>query len=165
MKLLSSAIVIAATVLNYRWTAVGAEEIHDPFELRKDCSNLWLKNVTTLYKKWHDDCEISKNIKITHESTMEQIIPVYECILPHLGVYLRSYEMPVVDAIKMNLATDIGGKDDWRFGIIDDIFSSCFTKEQMSEMEYMSTKEFIEHNQCYWRVIDDRCHHDTHQKI
>lgn len=165
MNFISSAIRLLAAIWILHGTPNGCEEIHDPFELRRNCSNLWMKNVTTLYKKWHDDCEVSTNIKITENATMEHIIPVYECILPNLSVYILSTEMPIFEAIKMNVANDIGGEDDWRNGVIDDIFSHCLTKDKMSEMQFMSTEEFIEHNQCYWRVIDERCHHDTHQKI
>lgn len=164
-----SALLLIIGTLTTLWifhsTSVEAEEFHDPLELPPGCSNLWLKNITIAYKKWHDDCEISNNIKITSESTIEHILPVYDCILPHLSNHMGSYQMPIVDTIKMNVATDIGGKEDWRYHIVDDIFATCFTKEQMSEFEHMSTKEFVEHNQCYWRVIDGRCHHDTHQKI
>lgn len=166
MNLALSAVgLLAVAWVSFVRIPAEAEEVHDIFELRKDCSNLWQNNFTAMYKTWHDDCEISKNIKITPESTMEQIVPVYECILPNLGVYLLSTEMPIVEAIKMNLATDIGGKDDWRNGIIDDIFIHCVTKDKVSEVLFMTTEEFIQHNQCYWRIIDDRCHHDTHQKI
>lgn len=157
--------LLAVTWTGYHWTPIKADPVHDLFELDKGCSNLWRKNMTTSYKTWHDDCEITKNIKITEEATMEHILPVYECILMDFGNYIQSTGMPIIDALKANIATDITGEDDWRYGIIDDVFSICITKEKVSEILHMSTAEFIEHNQCYWRIIDERCHADTHQKI
>lgn len=166
MDFKSTAIVLTVLALaSYQWILVGGDEVHDLFELGKGCSNLWQNNMTDSYKQWHDECEISTNTKITAEATMEHIVPVYQCILMDFGVYILSTGMPIVDAIKMNLATDITGEDDWRYGIIDDVFAICVTKDNMSEIMDMSTEEFIQHNQCYWRIIDERCHHDTHQKI
>lgn len=145
-------------------SSAGAE-IHDLFELKQNCSTMWKENLTSSYKQWHDECEVSVGIKILPESTMKEIVPVYKCILTDLGMYFLSTGMPIMDAIHINLADDIGGKEDWRFHIIEDVFSICITKDKVSEIMDMSTEEFIEHNQCYWRVIDERCHPDTHQKI
>lgn len=142
-------LLAAVTWTSYYWTPIKAEDTHDPFELDKGCSNLWQNNITALYTTWHDDCEISKNIKITEEATMEHILPVYECILKDFSDYILSTGMPIIDALKMNIATDITGKDDWRYGIIDDVFSICITQEKVSEVLDMSPAEFIEHNQCY----------------
>lgn len=164
--LLTALGILAATWMSdHHWMVVRADE-DDMFDLNiEGCSNLWQQNMTSSFKKWHDECEISKDIKITHEATMEHISPVYECILMDFGNYITSTGMPIVEALKMNLATDIQEKDDWRYGIIDDIFSLCITKEKVSEIVDMDPAEFIEHNQCYWKVIDERCHADTHQKI
>lgn len=167
MNFLLTAVAAAVTLMvsYHHMTAVGAEKVHDMFELSQGCSNLWQDNMTASFKRWHDECEISTNIKITDEATMEHILPVYGCILMDVGVYILSTGMPIVDAIKMNLALDIKAEDDWRYGIIDDVFTLCVTKDKMSEIMYMSVEEFVEHNQCYWKVIDQRCHADTHQKI